>query len=100
MGKNECQAYLQAIRQRYRQASRAAKTAILDEFCAVCGYHRKYAVRLLRQSLSTAQGPSSRPEAGLSLTGPADSAQASLVRHRSDVFQEAARRHPFLAARL
>ena len=40
--------YLEAIRGRYRRAGKRAKTAILDEFCATCGYHRKYAIRLLR----------------------------------------------------
>ncbi len=49
MGKNERQAYLKAIRTRYRRARRKSKIAILDEFCAVCGYHRKYAIRLLNQ---------------------------------------------------
>lgn len=49
MGKNERQAYLKAIRTRYRRASKASKATILDEFCAVCGYHRKYAIRLLGQ---------------------------------------------------
>jgi len=29
---------------RYRQASKAAKTRILDEICAATGYHRKYAI--------------------------------------------------------
>jgi hypothetical protein len=32
---------------RYRQASLRQKGRILDEFCANCGYHRKYAIRLL-----------------------------------------------------
>src|SRR5574341_1396338 len=32
---------------RYRQASRQARTPLLDEFCRVTGYHRKYALRLL-----------------------------------------------------
>ncbi len=39
--------YLQQIYSRYRRASRALKGRILDEFCQVSGYHRKYAVRLL-----------------------------------------------------
>jgi hypothetical protein len=39
--------YLMAIRERYRNASKKDKTMILDEFCTVCGYHRKYAIRLL-----------------------------------------------------
>jgi len=47
MGKSERQAYLKAIRARYRRATKKAKVTILDEFCAVCGYHRKYAIRLL-----------------------------------------------------
>lgn len=50
MGKQERRAYLEAIRTRYRRARKAGKTAILDEFCAICGYHRKYALRLLRTS--------------------------------------------------
>jgi len=41
--------YLEAIRERYRQASKKVKTIILDEFCATCGYNRKYAIRLLRK---------------------------------------------------
>ena len=39
--------YSAAIRERYQQASKQEKTLILDEFCTVCGYHRKYAIRLL-----------------------------------------------------
>lgn len=47
MGKHERRAYLEAIRARYRKSNRAGKATILDEFCVVCGYHRKYAIRLL-----------------------------------------------------
>jgi len=47
MGIKERRIYLVAIRKRYRQASKRAKAVILDEFCAVCDYHRKYAIRLL-----------------------------------------------------
>jgi hypothetical protein len=39
--------YLRAVHGRYRQATRAAKGQILDEFCASTGYHRKSALRLL-----------------------------------------------------
>ena len=49
MGKNERQACLKAIQTCYRRAGRKAKVTIIDEFCAVCGYHRKYAIRLLNQ---------------------------------------------------
>jgi len=41
--------YVETIFLRYKNASRKEKTAILDEFCIVCGYHRKYAIRLLRR---------------------------------------------------
>lgn len=40
--------YLQAIRVRYHHASKPEKTSILNEFCINCGYHRKYAIRLLK----------------------------------------------------
>ena len=33
---------------RYKRASRKEKTLILDEFCATCDYHRKHAIRLLK----------------------------------------------------
>ena len=49
MGKNERQAYLKAIRGRYRRSRKKAKVTILDEFCSVCGYNRKYAIRLLNK---------------------------------------------------
>jgi transposase InsO family protein len=39
--------YLRAIYERYRKAGRKGKKAILNEFCANTGYHRKYAIRLL-----------------------------------------------------
>jgi hypothetical protein len=39
--------YLRQIHPRYRQAGREEKGRILDEFCKVTGYHRKYAVRVL-----------------------------------------------------
>lgn len=50
MEKIKKDAYLEAIRKRYRKASKAEKGKILDEFCAVCGYQRKYALRRLHQS--------------------------------------------------
>ena len=49
MGKYERYAYLRAVKDRYRQADKKAKSIILDEFCQVCGYNRKYAIRLLNQ---------------------------------------------------
>jgi len=35
---------MDATWKRYRQASKAGKTRILDEFCKATGYHRKYAI--------------------------------------------------------
>jgi hypothetical protein len=62
MGRRE---YLREIYGRYRRSSATQKGAILDEFCRVCGYHRKYAIRLLngpRPTLSSGlrrgRGPS------------------------------------------
>jgi hypothetical protein len=39
--------YLAAIRLRYKNGTRAQRSRILDEFCEVCGYNRKHAIRLL-----------------------------------------------------
>ena len=41
--------YHKAIYPRYRKASSTLKSKILDEFCRVCGYNRKYAIRKLSQ---------------------------------------------------
>jgi hypothetical protein len=40
--------YLEKLRERYAQATKKARQAILDEFVATTGYHRKHAVALLR----------------------------------------------------
>ena len=52
MGGNSRREYLAAIRSRYQQASRMDKGFILKEFCSVCGYHRKHAIRLLNAGQS------------------------------------------------
>ncbi len=41
------QEYLNLIRERYKNSCRIKKTAILNEFCQVCGYSRKYAIAIL-----------------------------------------------------
>lgn len=41
--------YLLAIWGRYQRVGRRFKSKILDEFCAVCGYSRKYAIGLLNR---------------------------------------------------
>lgn len=40
---------IQAIAERYRGAGRVGKKEILDEFVRVTGYHRKHAIRALKQ---------------------------------------------------
>lgn len=40
---------VKAVRERYLQAGRREKSRILDEFVAVTGFHRKHAIRVLRQ---------------------------------------------------
>lgn len=47
MGNEAKKQYQKRIQERYRAASREAKKTILDEFCKVCGYNRKYAIRKL-----------------------------------------------------
>jgi len=39
--------YLKAIYVRYQKVSKPLRARILDEFCQVCDYNRKYAIRLL-----------------------------------------------------
>ncbi len=52
MSNRSKQEYLEAICERYGHSSKKDKQWILDEICQVCGYNRKYAIRLLRKKLS------------------------------------------------
>jgi hypothetical protein len=52
MARQSKREYLRSIHQRYRKGSREEKTAMLEEFCKVCGYNRKYAIWLLSRPLS------------------------------------------------
>lgn len=64
MGKQEKRGYLLAICKRYHHALRREKSKILDEFCTVCGYNRKYAIRLLKSTyrrLRRGEKPNSKP---------------------------------------
>jgi hypothetical protein len=49
MGQQSKREYVECVRHRYLQGSRAEKTRILDEFVAVTGMDRKSAIRRLRQ---------------------------------------------------
>ena len=48
MTRGSIREYAAAVRPRYLKASKREKKRILDEFCQVTGYHRKSAIRLLR----------------------------------------------------
>jgi hypothetical protein len=57
--------YLTSIRKRYRNSRRAEKSLILNEFCAVCRYSRKYAIRVLNgRTEPRSQKPGPRPKYG------------------------------------
>lgn len=49
MSKRSKNEYLEEIRFRYQRAKREEKQQILDEFCKVCSYNRKYAIRVLNK---------------------------------------------------
>jgi len=49
MSKRSKKEYLQEIQGRYKGSEKEEKQKILDEFCKVCGYNRKYAIRILNQ---------------------------------------------------
>jgi hypothetical protein len=54
--------YAAAVRPRYQLAGKKEKRAILDEFCLVTGYHRKSAIRLLRDAPARPGRPVGRPK--------------------------------------
>ncbi len=58
MGGDSKREFRDAIQPRYLEASREEKGFIFREFCAVCKYHRKYAIRFLNQRK---RGPTKRP---------------------------------------
>jgi len=62
---------LRAVRERYLNAKRSSKARILDELVAITGYHRKHAIRILRQD--------------------ADSVQSDVIRGRTRIYDEAVR---------
>ena len=54
---------LEVLRPRYRKASKLAKQKMLDEFTSATGYHRKHAIRVLRNQVPrhSARKPRSYP---------------------------------------
>jgi hypothetical protein len=55
--KKEC---VEVFRAHYQGATKRQKQAMLDDCCRLCGYHRKYAIRLLNSKARKAKKPSKR----------------------------------------
>ena len=68
---------LRAVWDRYRRSKPEQKGKILDEFCRVCGYHRKYAIWLLNRPRPTDR-PSPRKPRGPSYGRPVIQVLASV----------------------
>ena len=64
MSKKAAQEYLKQILKRYHDAGKRLKHTILDEFCTVCGYNRKYAIRLLNDAKRRKKSPRTRKRPG------------------------------------
>ena len=51
---------IDALRARYRSAAFGDRIRILDESVALTGYHRKHAIRVLRQEFSNSKAARAR----------------------------------------
>jgi len=47
MSKQSREDYYKTVVKRYRDSDKKTKSHVLDEYCEVCGYNRKYAIRKL-----------------------------------------------------
>ena len=54
--------YAESIKARYFKANREEKGFILQEFCAVTGYHRKSALRMLRTKINELARDTPKPK--------------------------------------
>ena len=87
-----------AVAERYQRSSKEEKTRILDEFVRVTGYHRKHAVRVLRDRAAERE-PGRRDSAARLRRGGAPSARRALGSVRPDL-REAAGAAPSSSDRL
>ena len=55
--------FLATLQSRYRRSNRKQRSQLLDEFAATSGYHRKYAIALLRGKVSPRPAPARRRRA-------------------------------------
>jgi hypothetical protein len=71
MSRKSKREYLRAIWRRYQRAGRDYKSKLLDEFCEVCGYSRKYAIQVLNsQPRARAQRPGPKRQYGTEVLQP------------------------------
>jgi 5S rRNA maturation endonuclease (ribonuclease M5) len=56
--------YFKSIAQRYQKASKKDKSKILEEFCQVCHYHRKYAITKLNNYKTIHRKPPAKQKPG------------------------------------
>jgi len=56
MSKQSREEYYKTVKKRYRNSDKKTKSQVLDEFCEVCGYNRKYAIRKLNTRKRTRRG--------------------------------------------
>lgn len=54
--------YLNEVRKRYFTAIKTEKSLILDELCSVCGFNRKYAIRLIAKKQTKYNKKKGRPK--------------------------------------
>ena len=54
--------YLQEIKKRYFLVTKQERSIILDEFCTVCGFNRKYAIRLIAKKEAVYTKRKGRPK--------------------------------------
>lgn len=58
MSKETLDEYIPRVRERYsRRTGKRARSRLLDEFCAVSGYGRKHAIKVLRGQKRSGKGP-------------------------------------------
>src|SRR5262245_48689815 len=96
---------IQAIVERYRTSSRIEKQKILDEFIELTGFHRKHAIRVLRQKAARASAKPQRSriydegvvQALMILWEAADRICGKRLKPAIPAFLEAMERHRHLA---
>jgi len=62
MESNGLHAAIRELQPRYASSSRAERTRILDNLCAVFPIHRKHAIRLLNTTMHSVRRPTGRPK--------------------------------------